>query len=158
VLTAQGVPFIYAGEEIYRNKKGVHNTYQSPDSINKINWDNKTIYRDVFDYYQGLIKLRKEHPAFRMPTEVLVQQYLKFLDVEFPNVVAYTLNGNVNGDRWRDILVIYNGNRIPAEISIPHNNWNVAMHDGKIDLNGMGTIKDSTFVVAASSASILFRN
>lgn len=157
VFTAQGVPFIYAGEEVYRNKKGVHNTYQSPDSINKINWDNKTTYRDIFDYYQGLIKLRRQHPAFRMPTEVMVQQYLKFLDIEFPNVVAYTLNGNVNGDSWRDILVIYNGNRIPATISIPQNNWNVAMHDGKIDVNGMGTVKDSIFVVAPSSASILFR-
>ena len=157
VFTAQGVPFIYAGEELYRDKKGDHNSYQSPDSINKINWDNKTTHRDVFDYYQGLIKLRREHPAFRMPTEVMVQQYLKFLDLEFPNVVAYTLNGNVNGDSWRDILVIYNGNRIPAEITIPKNNWNIAMHDGKINLNGMGTVKDTIFVVAPSSASILFR-
>lgn len=157
VFTAQGVPFIYAGEEIYRDKKGDHNSYQSPDSINKINWDNKTIHKDIYEYYQGLIKLRKAHPAFRMSTESMVQQYLKFLDVEFPNVVAYTLNGNVNGDSWRDILVIYNGNRIPAEISLPQNNWNVAMHDGKIDLNGMGTVKDTIFVVAASSASILFK-
>jgi pullulanase len=72
-------------------------------------------------------------------------------------VVAYTLNGNVNGDSWRDIMVIYNGNRIPATISIPQNNWNVVMHDGKIDLNGMGTVKDSIFVVAPSSASILYK-
>ena len=68
VFTSQGVPFIYAGEELYRNKKGVHNTYQSPDSINQINWDNKTKYIDIFNYYQGLIALRKAHPAFRIPT------------------------------------------------------------------------------------------
>jgi len=156
VFTSQGVPFIYAGEEVYRNKKGVHNTYQSPDSINRIDWDLKTQHKDIFTYYQGLIKLRKEHPAFRMPTESMVQQYLKFLEVKFPNVVAFTLNGNLNGDTWRDLLVIYNGNRIPAIITIPKNNWNVAVHDGQINLNGLGTVTDTTFVVAASSASVLY--
>lgn len=156
VFTSQGVPFIYAGEEVYRNKKGIHNTYQSPDSINGISWDNKTINKDIFSYYQGLIKLRKEHAAFRMTTESMIQQYLKFLDVRTPNVVAFSLNDNANGDKWRDILVIYNGNRSSAKISIPKNNWNIAVHDGQINLNGLGVATDTTFVVEASSASVLY--
>ena len=80
VFTSQGVPFIYAGEELYRSKKGVHNTYQSPDSINQINWDNKTQFKDVFNYYQGLISLRKAHAAFRIPTQEMMQKHLVFID------------------------------------------------------------------------------
>lgn len=66
VFTSQGIPFIYAGEEVMRDKKMVHNTYNSPDDVNAINWNNKTLYKDVFGYYKGLIALRKAHPAFRM--------------------------------------------------------------------------------------------
>ncbi|HEY6914650.1 MAG TPA: type I pullulanase, partial [Paludibacter sp.] len=69
VYTSQGVPFMYAGEELYRNKKGIHNTYQSPDSVNQIDWNFKTTHKDILDYYKGLIALRKGHSAFRIPTQ-----------------------------------------------------------------------------------------
>ncbi len=156
VFTSQGIPFIYAGEELYRDKKGVNNTYQSPDSINKIYWDQKSTHLDVFEYYRDLIRLRREHPAFRLTTSEMVQQHLKFLDTSAtPNVVAYTLNGNVNGDTWRDILVILNGNRKPVKVSIPKNEWDLVAHDGVINLQGMGIVKDTVLMVAPSSASIL---
>lgn len=156
VFTSQGIPFIYAGEEVYRDKKGVHNTYQSPDSINKINWDQKSSHFDIFEYYRDLIRLRKEHPAFRLTTREMVQQHLKFLDTSAtPNVVAYTLNGNVNGDKWRDILVIFNGNRKSVKVTVPRNDWELVVHDGIINLNGMGLVQDTTIWVAPSSATIL---
>jgi pullulanase len=157
VFTSQGVPFIFAGEEVYRDKKGVHNTYQSPDSINQIDWNNKTKYQDVFEYYKGLINLRKQHPAFRITTHDIIKQNLKFLDTKTPNVIAYTLMGNVNGDTWKDILVVLNGNRSEKRIVIPSNNWSLAVHNGVINLNGMASVKDTIFTVAPSSASILYR-
>lgn len=156
VFTAQGVPFIYAGEELYRNKKGIHNTYQSPDSINQINWDNKTQYKDIFTYYQGLIALRKAHAAFRIPTQEIVQKHLKFIDLQTPNVVAYMLTDHVNGERWKDILVIYNGNRKSVSVQIPEGAWNVVCHDGQINLSGMLQVKSTAFTVAPSSASIMY--
>lgn len=156
VFTSQGIPFIYAGEEVYRDKKGVHNSYQSPDSINRINWDNKTTHQDIYDYYRQLIRLRREHPAFRMSSQEMVEQHLKFLELpNTPNVVAFTLNGNVNGDSWRDILVIYNGNRTSAQVTIPKNDWELVAHDGLINLDGLGTVKDTVIWVAPSSASIM---
>ena len=66
VFTSQGVPFMLCGEELLRDKKGVHNSYNSPDDINHIDWTNKMHYPMVFDYYQQLIALRKSHPAFRL--------------------------------------------------------------------------------------------
>jgi pullulanase len=87
----------------------------------------------------------------------MVQQNLVFLNTETRNVIAYTLNGNVNGDSWKDILVIFNGNRGSARINIPQNEWTLAVHDGVINLNGIALVKDTLFTVAPSSASILYR-
>ena len=156
VFTSQGVPFIYAGEELYRNKKGIHNSYQSPDSINQIDWNFKTKNKDIFEYYKGLIALRKAHAAFRIPTQDMVDKYLKFLSVNEPNVVGYVLSNNVNDDSWKDILVLYNGNRKAVRVNIPAGSWNVICHDGKIDLKGLSEQSDSIFTVAPSSASIMY--
>ncbi len=157
VFTSQGIPFIYAGEELFRTKKGVHNSYQSPDSINQINWDNKTVFQDLYQYYKGLIALRKAHPAFRLGTQENVQQYLHFLDWGIPNVVAFTLTDNAKGDTWRNILVIYNGNRKSVVVEIPEGEWNLVCHDGRINLTGIAQVKTTAFVVAPSSASILYQ-
>ena len=157
VYASQGLPFIYAGEEIYRDKKGVHNTYQSPDSINQINWDNKTKYIDIFNYYQGLIALRKAHPAFRMTTQDMVQKNLKFLDMKTPNVVAYTLDNNANKDSWKQILVIFNGNRKPVGLEIPEGTWNVVCYNGAINPAGvLMQAKGQKLNVPASSAAIMY--
>lgn len=156
VFTSQGVPFIYAGEELYRNKKGIHNTYQSPDSINRIDWNFKTSNKDIFEYYKGLVKLRKAHAAFRIPTQELMQEHLKFLSFLVPNVVGFTLNNHVNGDDWKDVLVLYNGNRKPVRVAIPAAEWNVVCHDGLINPAGLLQVTDSIFTIAPSSASIMY--
>ena len=156
VFTSQGVPFIYAGEELYRNKKGIHNTYQSPDSINRIDWNFKTKNKDIFDYYKGLFALRKAHSAFCIPTQEMVQSHLKFLNFMVPNVVGFILSDHVNNEQWKDILVIYNGNRKATKVNIPVAVWNVVCDDGKIDLNGLSQVNDSVFTVAPSSASIMY--
>jgi pullulanase len=156
VFTSQGVPFIYAGEEMYRNKKGIHNTYQSPDSVNRIDWDFKTTNSELYDYYKGLIALRKGHAAFRIPTQDMLQKHLKFLNFLVPNVVGFTLSDHVNGEIWKDILVLYNGNRKEAKVSIPVGNWNLICDDGIVNLGGIVTIKDTTFTIAPSSASIMY--
>jgi pullulanase len=156
IFTSQGVPFIYAGEELYRNKKGIHNTFQSPDSINEINWNFKTTNKDIFDYYKGLMQLRKNHAAFRIPTQELVQKHLKFLDMMTPNVVAFTLNDHVNGEVCKTILVIYNGNRKPVKVQIPQGDWTLVCNDGQINENGLAQINYTLFTVPASSTSIFF--
>jgi pullulanase len=156
IFTSQGVPFLYAGEELYRNKKGIHNTYQSPDSVNRIDWNSKSVYKDIFDYYKGLIALRKNHSAFRMPTQEMIQQHLKFINLHTPNVVSFLLTDHVNDEIWKDILVIYNGNRKSVTIQIPAAEWNLICHNGKINLSGLAIINYTNFTVAPSSASILY--
>lgn len=158
VFTSQGIPFIYAGEEIFRDKKGVNNTYQSPDSINQINWDNKHTYNDIFTYYKELIALRKAHPAFRMTDTQMMKKHLKFIDFGVPNVVAFMLTGNANNDDWKDILVILNGNRQNKAITLPEGEWNVVAHDGVLKHDTpLFTVKYPRFILKPSSATIMWK-
>lgn len=138
VFTSQGVPFIFAGDEMMRDKKGIHNSYNSPDSINTIDWRNKTIHHDVFDYVRELIALRKNHPAFRMGDADKVRQYMEFLPVEGSNLVAFILKDNANGDSWKNIIVAFNSRKEPAKLSIPTGRYTIVCKDGKIKQSGNG--------------------
>ena len=118
VLTSQGIPFIFAGEEVMRDKKGVHNSYCSPDDINAIDWSLKAKNKQLFDYYCSLISLRKAHPAFRLGDAELVRKHMEFLDTE-DGVVAYRLKDHAGGDSAEDIVVVLNANRKPVTIELP---------------------------------------
>ena len=157
VFTSQGVPFMFTGEEIFRDKKGVHNSYCSPDEINAIDWSLKQQNREQFDYYRNLIQLRKSHPAFRLATAEEVCKHLQFIENTPKQVVAYTLNDNAGGDVWNQIVVAFNGGNQPAEIEIPEGNWQVIANDGIIDLNGTNKIEGATATIAPSAALILAR-
>ncbi len=154
VFTSQGVPFMLSGEEMLRDKKGVHNSYNSPDSVNVLPWDNMRRYPQVFEYYSKLIDLRKRHPAFRLGKAELVRRHLEFLPSQ-DCLVAFRLKGNAGGDAWNNIIVVLNGNKDARELVVPEGQYTVVARDGKIDERGMGTVSGSQVVVSGQSALIL---
>ena len=155
VFTSQGIPFIFTGDEVMRDKKGVHNSYNSPDNINTVDWKQKTTYRGVFDYIKDLIALRKAHPAFRMGNADLVRKHMEFLPVEGSNLIAYILKDNANGDSWKNIIVAYNSRTEAAHINVPSGNYTIVCKDGVINMKGMGKVKGSSVMVPARSALIM---
>lgn len=157
VFTSQGIPFIYAGEEVMRDKKGVHNSFQSPDSINAIDWSRKALHADVFAYYKGLIQLRKNHPAFRLGSAELVRRHLEFLPVEGKNLVAWRLKEHAGGDRWEDIVVVLNSRREPARVAVPQGNFTIVCKDGAINEGGLAKVSGAELTVPAQSALIAWK-
>ena len=154
VLTSQGVPFILSGEEMLRNKKGVHNSYNSPDSINRLDWNNMERYPQVMDYYKNLTRLRRNHPAFRLGSADLVRRHLEFLPTQ-PGLVAFRLKDYAGRDDWRNIIVILNAAKQQRKVAIPQGNYTIVCHEGKIDENGLSTFSGSEATVSAQSALIL---
>ena len=154
VFTSQGVPFMLSGEELLRTKQGVHNSFESPDSINHLNWSNKEKYPQVFNYYKNLIAMRKNHQAFRLGSASLVRENLEFLDMP-EKVVAYRLKGTAGNDSWRNITVILNASRADTEVNIPEGNYTIVCCDGVINENGLGTLQGSKVIVDAQSALII---
>ena len=155
VFTSQGVPFMLSGEELLRDKKGVHNSFESPDSINQLDWTNKTKYPQVFAYYKNLIALRQHHPAFRLGNADLVRKHLEFLDAP-AGTVAYRLKNYAGRDDWRDIIVILNANKSDVEVAIPNGDYTIVCSDGCIDEQGLGTLQGEKAVVSPQSALILY--
>ena len=157
VMTSQGVPFLLSGEEMLRDKKGVHNSYESPDSINHLDWDNLERYPQVMEYYKNLIALRKAHPAFHMGRADMVRRNLDFLPVE-NCLVAYHINGrNVSGETWGDIYVAFNAHKRARTIEIPAGTYTVVCRNIKCNPAGLTTVitKDGKVTIPAQSALIL---
>lgn len=163
VFTSQGVPFILSGEEMLRDKKGVHNSYNSPDSINHLDWNNLQRYLQLFTYYKNLIQLRKNHPAFRLATGDKVRQHLEFLpavnskDVKQDCLVGFLLKDLQGIDAWKTIVVIYNFNKEAKEMAIPEGNYTIACCNGAIDEAGLGEVSGKEVLVDGQSALILFQ-
>ena len=163
VFTSQGVPFILSGEEMLRDKKGIHNSYNSPDSINHLDWNNLQRYPQLFTYYKNLIQLRKNHPAFRLATGDKVRQHLEFLpavnskDVKQDCLVGFLLKDLQGIDAWKTIVVIYNFNKEAKEMAIPEGNYTIACCNGAIDEAGLGEVSGKEVLVDGQSALILFQ-
>ena len=163
VFTSQGVPFILSGEEMLRDKKGVHNSYNSPDSINHLDWNNLQRYPQLFAYYKNLIQLRKNHPAFRLATGDKVRQHLEFLpavnskDVKQDCLVGFLLKDLQGIDAWKTIVVIYNFNKEAKEMAIPEGTYTIACCNGTIDEAGLGEVSGKEVLVDGQSALILFQ-
>ena len=153
VFTSQGVPFMLSGEELLRNKKGVHNSFESPDSINQLDWQNKLRYPQVFEYYKNLIQLRKHFPHFRLGSAEQVRQKVQFLDAP-KGVVAYRIEEAVGCIVTR-VIVVLNATRQEQLIEIPEANYAVVCANGVIDLNGIDTFRGNQVSVAPQSAMII---
>ncbi len=148
VFTSQGVPFMLSGEELLRTKQGVHNSFESPDSINQLDWKNKEKYPHVFNYYKELIALRKQHPSFRLGSAELVRKHLEFISAP-SGVVAYRLH-DVPGDEWTDICVYLNFNRKPIVITLPEKQFKVVWGSAVVNA-GKVTIQPQTALILTAN-------
>ena len=162
VFTSQGVPFMLSGEELLRDKKGVHNSYNSPDSINALPWDHLQTYPQVMDYYSRLLALRAHHPAFRLGNALAVRRHLEFLpetgagqQAKEGCLVAYRLYDLQGIDPWQEIIVVFNANKTARTVSIPEGVYTVVAVNGTIDEESSTTVKGGTIDVEPQSALIL---
>lgn len=154
VFTSQGIPFMLSGEEMLRDKKGVHNSYNSPDEINHLDWNNLKKYPQVFAYYKGLIQMRKAHPAFRLGSAELVRKHLEFLPTQ-DCLVAFRLKNHAGGDKWNDIYVVLNGSSNLQSINIPKGKYTIVANNGVIDEAGIGQMEGGEVMIDAQNALIL---
>lgn len=155
VFTSQGIPFIFCGEEVYRTKQHVSDSYKSPDSINAIDWRQKSLYADLCDYYRGLIALRRAHPAFCLGDAEAVRRHLEFLPVDNGCVVAFRLKDLDSVDAARSIVVVLNGSRERVEVAIPEALYGVVACDGRFLSDDDASQRLTAAVAEPVSATIL---
>lgn len=155
VMVSQGMTFFYGGEELFRTKQGVENSYQSPDSINVIEWANKQTYNDLYTYYREIIKIRRQHKGFRLGTAELVKNHVEFPETTQEGLIIYRIKDLQGIDTASSLIVLLNGTAEPMEAEVPQANYTVLAHDAQANANGMGTIEGGKVQVAPYSATIL---
>ncbi len=156
LLTSQGIPFLHAGIEMLRTKKGHGNTYKSGDEYNLIDWSRKAMFSYVSNYFKSLIEIRKKHPAFRMLNTEQIQQHLSFSKKYIPGVVSYKIEENANNDTWKQIQLIFNNNPTPVVFPVKKQNWKIIANGLAVDENGLSQYEThSIFVPPVSMVMIV---
>ncbi|MCX6440552.1 MAG: DUF3372 domain-containing protein [Actinobacteria bacterium] len=154
-LLAQGLPFIQAGQEFLRSKNGDDNSYKSSDAVNSIKWNTKATNLTTYKYFQGLIALRKAHPAFRMSTEAQVVKNLKFYTVP-NNVVLYSIAGKAVGDKVASFVVIHNPNATAQNVKLPKaGKWSIVVSGDKAGTSVISSANMATVNVGPQSTMVL---
>ena len=155
VLVSQGMTFIYGGEELFRTKMGIDNSYQSPDSINIIPWENKIAYADLFDYYRQMIAIRRAHKGFRLGSAELVKAHCEFLPTDNEHLVIYRINDLDGLDSAKSLIVLLNGSEKAQQVEIPEGEYTLLAFNGEADVKGLSELHESHALVAPYSATIL---
>lgn len=153
VLTSQGIPFLHAGTEFLRSKKGVENSFNAGDSINQIDWKLKYENASTYQLVQQLIQLRKAHPAFRITSSDEIKKYIQFDESCPAGTVVYTINGSAVQDKWKKIFVAFNGSGEEQQVRLSAGKWSTAA-----DKNAAVKISSGKLVLDKYSAVILYRD
>lgn len=154
VLLSQGIPFLEGGVEIGRTKGMNANSYNAGDEANQFDWSAATAYRDTFKYFQGLIQLRKAHPAFRLRTKAEVDRALRVLDGP---IFGFRLDGAAAGDPWKEILVYFNHLPSPQTVALPAGTWSQAVDGRAAGIEALRTATDSA-TLDGYSAAVFFKS
>jgi pullulanase len=156
ILTAQGIPFIHAGQEFCRTKNNDGNSYNSPISVNALDYARKAEFIDVVDYYRGLIELRRSHIAFRMRTQEDIINNVEILKTTNKRVVGVKINGTAVGDDWKEIILLFNGAVKEYTHALPEGIWNVAADSEQAGIETLYTLQ-GTITLRPTSALVLYK-
>lgn len=160
ILTSQGIPFIHGGQEILRTKYGSDNSYNLPDHINKIRWQNKKQNYDIFQYYQGLIELRKKHPMFRFHSKKEIKKNINFLcemGYQLPeNCIGYKIMRGGTDDEWSQALVLFNPHYESKKLSIPKKRWNLVVNNVKAGTEFIAPVSGGSIKLPPISAMVMY--
>ncbi len=119
MMMSQGIPFFHAGNEFLRSKKGNHNSYNAPLSINGINWYDKKMHYAFYLYVKDLIELRKTHRCFRIKDTELIKKNIHFVDTETTgqNAIVYSIHADDEKD-YDCLLIVHNAHHEVFKLSI----------------------------------------
>lgn len=153
-LLSQGVPFLHAGQEFYRTKKGHENSYNAPDEINQIDWEREEKEAETVAYIEGIIALRKEHRAFRFSSSERIEEHMTFLKTA-PSIVAYWLQDVSQFGKWSDIVVVFHNGLEKQEVELPKNGtWHVLADDKKVNCYPIFTFEGNKITIEPVSSYV----
>ncbi|MDZ5472570.1 type I pullulanase [Bacillus sp. 31A1R] len=156
VLLSQGIPFLHSGQEFFRTKKGIGNSYRSPNEINWLDWDLRDENDEHVQYIKGIIAIRKSHQAFRLPTAQLIRKHLTFIQTTKP-VIGYMLQQVSDYGNWEKIIALFNPLMEDIEVELPEGDWKILSNENKASGNPIGEQPSKIIPVKAVSSFVLVK-
>ena len=167
VMLSQGIPFMYSGEELLREKidqwgNRQHNCYNSEDSVTKIYWNDlvsKSMVQTVDDYYSGLINFRKNHGALRCADGGSAWDSTSYYKINDKCIMFY-VRGGYNYECSSGIIIIFNANEYGQGVNIydygvPYGNWQACIHGMQAGVNPLWSTSDGNIIVDSISTTVL---
>lgn len=145
IFTSQGIPFFLSGEEFARTKpiegtdEVCENSYNMPFYTNVMRYDRLEEYKDLYEYYKGIIAFRKAHEGLRLATAEEVRKAVHFIDDLPKNVVAFTVTTDEE-----TIFVVYNGNKEAVKVDLPEAGaWDICIDNDKASKDALRTLTEA---------------
>ena len=128
-MTCQGHLFMLSGEEFARTKDGHENTYNSPISLNRLDWKRAYKYEELSTFYEGLIALRKQLPGLCDKSETAGKRIYGYW--KKPGAVGFFVENKKEGEHtlWDTLYIIYNATEEEVETALPKGEWEVLLNE-----------------------------
>jgi len=149
VILSQGVPFIHSGQEFFRTKGGLGNTYNSGDQVNALDWNRKDLEMDTIQFVQFLIHLRKNNPCFRYDDYDIIRANVHMQNIEH-RMIEYKLHQNKGQGDYQDFIIYLNASLEDVEVEV-EKGYSVLYHSDK------GDIRDGILKVTGTCLVILVK-
>lgn len=123
VMTSLGIPFFQAGEEFARTKNGIEDSYNTESAINQLDWTRAQEYKELVEYYKGLLTVRKHFLALSSKDNKVLANFT-FYDTKPEEMIAFSVRGiQAKEDWWEELLVIYQNEERDKKFELPEGSW-----------------------------------
>ena len=160
VLTSQGIPFLHAGVELLRTKPCTviggesqgecdsdlmfdHNSYRSPDETNQIDWQWKIDYNETYEFYKGLVALRKATPIFNYSLEEIQNNITFDIFTGGRDLAAYFIYDGNEDNPWEYAIVAHNNSNGERTLDTFNMTWNMVVSRDGAGIETIEEISDS---------------
>ena len=140
VILSQGVPFLHSGQEFFRTKGGLSNTYNAGDQVNALDWNRKDMEIDTTQFVQFLIHLRKNNTCFRYGSYDMIRKNVKTENINH-RMIKYSLHQNEG--EYKDFIIYFNASLETLQVEV-EDGFQLLYHsekgkilDHQLDVNGI---------------------
>lgn len=166
LLCSRGTPMFLSGDEFADTRYGNNNPYCQDNLISWLDWSLLKKNKDLFDFFQYMIRFRKDHPVIRkdlepsylgipaMSTHGLTPDETNFSGDS--HVVCVRFAGYNESTQKEDLVYLaVNSGWFPVTLTLPelpeHYEWKVAVNTGDpkyqfFHKNSMPTVESKIFL------------
>ena len=166
LLCSRGTPMFLSGDEFADTRYGNNNPYCQDNLISWLDWSLLKKNKDLFDFFQYMIRFRKDHPVIRkdlepsylgvpaMSTHGLTPDEINFSGDS--HVVCVRFAGYNEATQKEDLVYLaVNSGWFPVTLTLPelpeHYKWKVAVNTGDpkcqfFHKNSMPTVESKIFL------------